>query len=81
MNAVRPAQKARGARMTGLATTITRAIEVRSTSRYDGRHLLSAAEIREEPDDVRAGGVASRPQELARGFVDFLLGRGARHRR
>jgi hypothetical protein len=27
------------------------------------------------------GNIASRPQEFASGFVDFLLGRGARHPR
>jgi hypothetical protein len=27
------------------------------------------------------GNVASRPQEFVGGFVDFLLGRGARHPR
>jgi hypothetical protein len=42
---------------------------------------LSAAEMRERPYGVRAGSVSSRPQELAGGFVDFLLGRGGRHRR
>jgi hypothetical protein len=82
MTPVCRASKARGAHLTELATTtITRAIKVGSTNRHNGKHLTSAADVGEEHDDVRAGSVASRPQELARGFVDFLLGRGARYRR
>jgi hypothetical protein len=81
MTTVRPAHKARGARLTQLATTITRTIKIGSKNRYDGKYSLSVAEMHEEPDDVRAGSVSSRPQKFAGGFVDFLLGRGARYRR
>jgi hypothetical protein len=30
---------------------------------------------------LEMGNITSRPQEFAGGFVDFLLGRGARHPR
>jgi hypothetical protein len=77
MTTVFPANKARGARLTGLATTtIIRAIKVGSASRYDKKYLRTVNAVREELDDVRAGRVASR--EFVGGFVDFLLGRGAR---
>jgi len=33
------------------------------------------------PFEMHVGNVTSRPQEFASGFVDFLLGRGARHPR
>jgi hypothetical protein len=82
MTIASPAHKARGVRLTELATTtITRTTKVGSTGRYNGKYLFSAAEMHERPDGVRAGRVASRPQKFAASFVDFLLGRGARYRR
>jgi hypothetical protein len=81
MTTVRPAHNAQGARATELATTNTRTIKIGSKNRYDEKYSLSVAEMREGPDEVRAGSVSSRPQEFASGFVDFLLGRGARYRR
>ena len=47
-------------------------------SRDSGRYLVDAVQLREQ---FEMGDVTSRPQEFARGFVDFLLGRGARHPR
>jgi hypothetical protein len=81
MTTVCPAHKARGARLTELATTVTRAIKVGSTSRRNVKHFISVADVREEHDDMRDGSVSSPPQEFAGGFVDLLLGRGARYRR
>ena len=82
MTTVSSAHKARGARLTELATTtITRVIKVRSTSRHGRKYRVALAELREELDDVRVGSVTSRPLKFACGFVDFLLGRSARYRR
>jgi len=78
MTAVCPAHKARDVRLTEHVTTITRPIKVSSKIRYDRKQLVPVAEMHEEHDD---GSVSSRPQEFAGGFVDFLLGRGARYRR
>ena len=75
-----PGSQSAGRRLTELATTNSRTIKIGSKNRYDEKYSLSVAEMREGPDEVRAGSVSSRPQEFASGFVDFLLGRGARYR-
>jgi hypothetical protein len=80
MTTIRPAHKAQGARLTELATTNTRTIKIGSKNRYDGKYSLPWPRCA-RPDEVRAGSVSSQPQEFASGFVDFLLGRGARYRR
>ena len=76
-----PGSQSAGRRLTELATTNSRTIKIGSKNRYDEKYSLSVAEMREGPDEVRAGSVSSQPQEFASGFVDFLLGRGARYRR
>jgi hypothetical protein len=43
------------------------------------RNSIDLERSREELDGMRVGGLASARRELATGFVDFLLGRGARH--
>ena len=53
-----------------------RAITVGPIPRESGRYLVGSAQLREQ---FEMGNVASRPQEFVGGFVDFLLGRGARH--
>jgi hypothetical protein len=58
--------------------TITGTIEVAQSSQDNSGYLLGLGKLREEFDDVRVGGVTSRPQEFSGGFVDFLLGRGGR---
>jgi hypothetical protein len=73
MTTVRPAHKARRTRLTELATTITRTIKIGLKNRYDEKYSLSVAEMREGPDEVRAGSVSSQPQEFASDFVDFAL--------
>jgi hypothetical protein len=57
---------------------ITAAIKAGRLSRDSGRYLVGPVQLREQ---FEMGNVASRPQEFAGGFVDFLLGRGARHPR
>jgi hypothetical protein len=57
---------------------MTAAIKVGRLTRVSGRYSVGPAQVREQ-FEVR--NVASRPQEFASGFVDFLLGRGARHPR
>jgi hypothetical protein len=47
--------------------------------RVNGRYSMDLGELRKRFDDVRLGRVASARREFATGFVDFLLGRGARH--
>ena len=54
------------------------AIKVGRIPRESGRYLVGSAQLREE---FEMGNVASRPQEFVGGFVDFLLGRGARNPR
>ena len=44
----------------------------------NSRHLVGPAQLREQ-FEMHVGGVTSWPQEFAGNFVDFLLGRGARH--
>ena len=57
---------------------ITAAIKVGRLSRDSGRYLVGPVQLREQ---LEMGNITSRPQEFAGGFVDFLLGRGARHSR
>jgi hypothetical protein len=59
-------------------TAITAAIKVGRLTRYSGEYFVGATRIREQ---FQVGNFISRPQEFAGGFVDFLLGRGARHPR
>jgi hypothetical protein len=59
-------------------TTITAAIKVGRLTRDSGGYFVGAGRVHEQ---FEAGNVASRPQEFAGGFVDFLLGRSARHPR
>jgi hypothetical protein len=59
-------------------TAVTAAIKVGRLTRASGGYAVGPAEVREQ-FEVR--NVASRPQEFASGFVDFLLGRGVRHPR
>jgi hypothetical protein len=54
-------------------TAVTAAIKVGRLATASGRYSVG------EPFGVR--NAASRPREFASGFVDFLLGRGARHPR
>jgi hypothetical protein len=58
-------------------TAITAAIKVGRLTRDSGGYLVGRAQLREQ---FEVGNFTSRPQEFAGGFVDFLLGRGARHR-
>jgi hypothetical protein len=59
-------------------TAIAAAIEVGRLTRDNGRYFVGRARVREQ---FEVGNVTSRPREFAGGFVDFLLGRGARHPR
>jgi hypothetical protein len=54
------------------------AIKVGRIPRESGRYLVGSAQLGEQ---FEMGNVASRPQEFVGGFVDFLLGRSARHPR
>ena len=58
-----------------LGITAITAIKVGRIPRESGRYLVGSAQLREQ---FEMGNIASRPQELASGFVDFILGRGAR---
>ena len=60
------------------ATNMTRAIEVSIRTRSGERHFAGK---REKDDHAGVANLPSRPQELAGGFVDFLLGRGTRYRK
>ena len=76
MTAISLAQAARPSRLG--KTAMTAAIKVgRVTSNSDG-YLIGPAQLREH---FEMGNVTSRPQGFAGGFVDFLLGRDARHSR
>jgi len=76
MTAISLGQAARPSRL-GMRA-ITAAIKVDRLSRDSGRYLVGAVQLREQ---FEMDSVASRPQGFAGGFVDFLLGRGARHPR
>jgi hypothetical protein len=62
-------------------TSSTGAIGLRRFAhpRTDGRYSIDIGKLRKKLDDSRAGRLASVRREFATGFVDFLLGRGARH--
>jgi len=57
---------------------ITTAIKIPRLPKNSGRYLVGSLRLREQ---FERGNVASRPQEFARGFVDFLMGRAARNSR
>ena len=59
-------------------TAITAAIKFGRLTHDSGVHSVGPTQVR-EPFEV--GNVTARSQEFAGGFVDFLLGRGARHPR
>jgi hypothetical protein len=59
-------------------TAIAAAIKVGRLTRSRGGCFVGPAHI---PEQFEIDGVTSRPQEFAGGFVDFLLGRVARHPR
>jgi hypothetical protein len=75
MTAISLGQSARPGRLGIRAIT---AIKVGQIPRESGRYLVGSAQLREQ---FEMGNIASRPQEFVGGFVDFLLGRGARHPR
>ena len=75
MTAISLGQSARPGRLGIMAIT---AIKVGGIPRESGRYLVGSAQLREQ---FEMGNVTSGPQESASGFVDFLLGRGARHTR
>jgi hypothetical protein len=73
MTAISPGQASRlGMR------AITTAIKDGRLSRDSGKYLVGSSLLREQ---FEIGNLISRPEEFAGGFVDFLLGRGARHSR
>jgi hypothetical protein len=76
MTAISPGQAARPSRL-GMRA-ITTAIKDGRLSSDNGRYLVGPVQLREQ---FQMGSITSRPQEFAGGFVDFLLGRGARHPR
>jgi len=76
MTAISFGQAARPSRLG--RTAITDAIKVGRFSRNSGRYLIGPAQLREQ---FEVSNLTLRPQEFAGGFVDFLLGRGARHPR
>jgi hypothetical protein len=76
MTAISLGQAARPSRLG--RTAIAAAIKAGRLTRDSGRYLVDPARVREQ---FEVGQVPSRPQEFAGGFVDFLLGRGARHPR
>jgi hypothetical protein len=49
-------------------------------STRNSRHLVRPAQLRQQ-FQMHVGDVTPWPQEFAGNFVDFLLGRGARHPR
>jgi hypothetical protein len=73
MTAISLGQPARASRL-----GVRAAIKVGRLPRDSGRYLVGSVQLREQ---FEIGNVTSRPQEFASGFVDFLLGRGARHPR
>ena len=75
MTAISLGQSPRPGRLDIRAIT---AIKVGRIQRESGRYLGGSAQLREQ---FEMDNIASRPQEFVGGFVDFLLGRGARHPR
>ena len=73
MTAISLGQAARRGRLTRMA--ITAAIKVGRLANDRGG-TVGPAQLREK---FEVGNVTSRSQEFHGGFVDFLLGRGARH--
>ena len=76
MTAISLAHAARPSRLG--RTAMTAAIKVGRLTRDSGGYSVGPAQAREH---FEVSTVISRPQEFAGGFVDFLLGRGARHPR
>jgi hypothetical protein len=74
MTAISFGQAARGSRSG--RTAITSANKDRRSSEEYGRYRIVSAELRGQFDQI-----GNTPQAFAGGFVDFLLGRGARHSR
>jgi hypothetical protein len=74
MTAISLGQAARRSRL--IRTAITAAIKVGRAN--DSGGMMGPARIRQRLDVCN---VTSRSQEFPGGFVDFLLGRGARHPR
>ena len=72
MTAISLGQAARRGRLSRIA------IKVGRVTRNSDGYLIGPAKLREH---FEVGNVITRPQEFAGGFVDFLLGRGARHSR
>ena len=75
MTSISPGQVARPSRL-GISA-ITTAIKDGRLSRDGGKYLAGPV-LREQ---FEIGNLISRPEEFAGGFVDFLVGRGARHSR
>ena len=75
MTAIPLGQAARRSRLTRMA--ITAAIKVGRLA-DDSGGTVGPAQLREQ---LEVGNVTSPSQEFPGGFVDFLLGRGARHPR
>jgi len=75
MTAITLGQAARHSRLTRIA--ITAAIKVGRLANDSGG-TVGPAQLREQ---LEVGNVTPRPQDFPGGFVDFLLGRGARHPR
>jgi hypothetical protein len=76
MTAISLGQAARPSRLG--RTAIAAAIKVGRLTKASGRHFVGPVRAREQ---FEVGNVSSRPREFAGGFVDFLLGRGARQPR
>jgi len=76
MTAISSGQAARPSRL-GMGA-ITTAIKDGQLSRDSGKYLDGPIQFREQ---FEIGNLILRPEEFAGGFVDFLLGRGARHSR
>ena len=76
MTAISLGQPARPSRL-GMRA-ITAVTKVGRLSRHSSRYLVGPVQLREQ---FEMDNVTSRPQEFAGGFVDFLLGRAARHPR
>ena len=62
------------------SSPISAAITVARFSTVHSRYLAGPAALHEQVK-LQVGNIISRPQAFAGGFVDFLLGRGARHPR
>jgi hypothetical protein len=76
MSAISLGQAAHRGRLSRMA--ITAAIKVGRVSSNSDGYLIGPAQLR---GHFEVGNITTRPQEFAGGFVDFLLGRGARHSR